>query len=107
MVTFPPIDLVDYYRRHLSYLDDRETSYEESLNVLIARDDLENQWTELTQQDRELIESLDNMLASKHEIVSEVLPTAVKYERRRWWWHLHEGPQVKSEAERLAAASRD
>ena len=106
MVDLPSLNLVDYYRRHLGFLDDRDFSYEESMNVLVARDDLEDQWAELTHQERTLIESLDNILASKHEIVSEVLPTAVRYERHRWWWYLHEGPRVKSEAEQLAAASR-
>lgn len=77
------------------------------MNVLIARDVLENRWAELTSEERTRIESLDNILASKHDIVSEVLPTADRYERRRWWWHLHEGPQVKDEAERLAALSRN
>lgn len=76
------------------------------MNVLVARDDLEDQWAELTQDEQTLIESLDEILASKHEIVSEVLPTAAGHERRRWWWFLHEGPQVKNEAERLAASSR-
>ena len=76
------------------------------MNVLVVRDDLEDQWNELTAEEQTLIKSLDNILASKHEIVSEVLPTVDRYERHRWWWFLHEGPQVKSEAERLAASSR-
>jgi DNA replication initiation complex subunit (GINS family) len=106
MVDLPSLHLVDYYRRHLGFLDDRDFSYEESMNVIVTRDVLEDQWDELTSEERALVESLDNILASKHKIVSEVLPTMDKHERHRWWWHLHEGPQVKSEAERLAAASR-
>ncbi len=107
MVDLPPINLVAYYRRHLSLLDDRDFSYEESMNVLVTRDVLEDKWDELTADEQRMIDPLDKILASKHEIVSEVLPTKDKHDRRRWWWHLHEGPQVKSEAERLAAASRD
>lgn len=106
MAGFPQLNLVDYYRRHLDFLDDRDYSYEESILVLVARDDLEDQWGELTSEERTLIASLDNVLAGKHEIVSEVLPTMDEHDRRRWWWYLHEGPQVKDEAERLAASSR-
>lgn len=74
------------------------------MNVLVVRDDLEDLWDELTPDEQSLIESLDNILASKHHIVDEVLPTLTQHDRRRWWWFLHEGPQVKEEAKRLAAS---
>ncbi len=106
MVKRPIINPVDYYRRHLGYLDDRGYSYEESMLVLVVRDDLEDQWDDLTTEERTLVESLDSILVSKHHIVDEVLPTQTQHNRRRWWWYLHEGPQVKDEAERLAASSR-
>lgn len=106
MVNLPPIDPVDYYRRHLGFLDDRDFSYEESMNVLVVRDDLEDQWDELTAEEQTLIRSLDNILASKHHIVDEVLPARNQHDRHRWWWFLHEGPQVKNEAEQLAESSR-
>lgn len=76
------------------------------MNVLVVRDDLEDLWDTLTADEHSLIRSLDNILASKHAIVSEVLPTLAGHPRYRWWWFLHEGPQVKSEAERLTASNR-
>lgn len=74
------------------------------MNVLVTRDVLEDQWGDLTPEEQQLIESLDEIFVTRHEIVSEVLPTQAEHPRERWWWFLHEGPQVKHEAERLVEA---
>lgn len=104
MVTMQPDELVRYYEHYLGYLGDPESAYEDSMNILIARDDIEDCWTELDEDQRTRVLELDIVLAGKHGTVAEVLPTRVAHDRRRWWWFLHEGPQVKEQAE--AASTR-
>ncbi len=98
------LDLIEYYERHLKGLADEETYDTEALLVLIARDDLEDQWMTLTADQRQRVLILDDILAAQHQRAASVLPNSHSTDRRRWWWFLNEGPQVRTEA--LAAGKR-
>ncbi len=78
-------------------LDDLDRSDTNSLLALTLRDDIEDHLGEFDSSELGILRNLDSILAKKHEIVSEVLPSAVETDRRRWWWFLHEGPHVHRE----------
>ena len=96
-------DLVEYYQRHLSFLVDDDYYDTEALLVLTARDEIEDRREELTPQQEQQIAGLDRDLAAKHEFVAWGIPGGLKQDRRRWWWFLHEGPQVREQARKLEA----
>jgi len=90
--------LLDYYDRHLDGLIDEDMYDTEAMLVLIARDELEDRQAELTAMQRKYLEALDERMAKLHEQVASVLPSQHFHDRKRWWWHLHEGPQVREQA---------
>ncbi|MCL6431671.1 MAG: hypothetical protein K6V36_12570 [Anaerolineae bacterium] len=67
--------------------------------ILIARDDIEDGWIGLSPEDRGRVERTDSVLVQKHSIVAQMLPHPRHTDRRRWWWFLHEGPQVRERTE--------
>lgn len=108
MVMDQVADLVECYERHLASLDDEEYADfwdSEVLLALIARDVLEDRWAQLSPRCRRSVVELDEQLAAKHALVAREipLPNPNVPDRSRWWWFLHEGPQVREQA--LAAAS--
>ena len=105
MVEMTTEELISYYQRHLRGLEDDDTYETEAYLVLVARDDIADRWGELTSQQRERVHKLDNALVKKHERVAAVLPSRMASDPSRWWWHLHEGPQVRRRA--LAAAKQE
>ena len=62
------------------------------------RDGIEDRLGEFDDGHRSRLANLDETLASKHERVADILPSAAQTERKRWWWFLHEGPEVRPRA---------
>ena len=94
-----PHDLVELYDKYVrNGLDDGEGYPTEIILTLITRDSLDKQWADLTSEQRQRVAGLDAILVSKWELVAEILPNANSTDRRRRWWFLHEGPQVREDA---------
>lgn len=103
MATNRPLDqmpvMLRQYKIYVTEgLDDEDTYDTDALLTLILRDGIEDLRSELSEEQSKELERLDKILASKHERVSEVLPSYVPHDWSRWWWRLHEGPQVREEA---------
>jgi hypothetical protein len=103
MVAWPITRVTDYYEQRLRALEDRDSAEfweQEVLLLLTARDELHDRWEELILPERERVVALDRVLASKHVLVAKYgpLPNPNVTDRSRWWWFLHEGPQVRKEA---------
>ncbi|GEM_PF-1943149 len=94
--------VIDYYERRLEALEDRAYSdfwADEVLLVLNARDELNDRWAELSSEQRERVYILDDRLVKKHKLIAKhALPNSNVQDRTRWWWYLHEGPQVREQA---------
>src|SRR5665647_1687881 len=99
MVDISKTELLREYERALRAVDDPDTYDTEALLALTARDVIEDHWADLSSDDRELVARLDDKLAAKHQVVAEVLPEDNIRDRRRWWWFLNEGPQVRKESQ--------
>ncbi|MGQ9625489.1 MAG: hypothetical protein ACUVV0_01110 [Anaerolineae bacterium] len=91
-------DRIAYYRALIQGLDDDDYYDTDALLALVERDEIEDHWAELTPEEREEVLALDQELARRHDRVAVVLPNANSVDRQRWWWFLHEGPQVREEA---------
>jgi hypothetical protein len=96
---------VDEYERLVSLLEDDEYYDVPVQLILIARDDIEDGWSGLSPEDRARVEKTDSLLVQKHSIVAQMLPHPRHTDRRRWWWFLHEGPQVREEALRAGVVA--
>jgi hypothetical protein len=102
-------------RRELT-LDERLRSYgvsvkgvaddynweDDVLHALIQRTEIENRWSQLTSAQKDEVRHIDQELVQQHERVAEMLPSSTEHNRRHWWWFLHEGPQVREEAQEAA-----
>ena len=72
--------------------------------LLYQREELADHFDELTLAEREILLQADAVLASKWQIVSDFVPLPMYRDRKRWWWFLNEGPQVREQAQELAHA---
>lgn len=98
-----PEDLIESYGMYVTEgLWDDDNYETEAILTLVLRDAIDERWGELTLSQQGRIADLDRILAQQHERVADVLPVPESKDRRRWWWFLHEGPEVRQEA--LAAA---
>lgn len=95
-------DLEQYEVYVTEGLDDPANAEIDALLALILRDSLETQQERMTADQRARLRELDDLLVAKRERVTTILPHPNVRDRARWWWFLHEGPQVREEA--LAAA---
>jgi hypothetical protein len=69
------------------------------VNILLyQRDEIEDRRAELTAEQLTVLAQADVVFASKWQIVADFVPDSVHTERSRWWWFLHEGPQVREQA---------
>jgi len=93
--------LVRQYAARADGARDEDHSDVESLLALLTRDQIEDHWDELTLEQRRAVAKTDDLIISLRQMVSEILPSSVPKDRSRWWWFLHEGPQVREEAEKL------
>ena len=89
--------LIDYYERHLAGIDSHDRYDTEPPLVLIARDDIEDRWAELSTEQEQRVSRLDDVLIAKRARIAPLLPSTLSRDRRRWWWLLHEGPQVREQ----------
>jgi len=89
--------LVDSYRClvTLGIPDDHNTEIDVLL-ALIARDVIEDRYAELSPVQQSQVTEIDRQFVAQHERTTWVLPTtsSLTSAQERWWWHLHEGPQV-------------
>jgi len=98
MALEPIQNIVDCYETYVSVgLVEGEGLEDEARLTLLTRDVIEDRWAELTPTQRERVERTDRVLAEKNALVAEVLPHPQVKDRRRWWWFLHEGPQVREQ----------
>lgn len=96
--------LFQVYERSIKNLDesdDADEQVQDVLTVLSARHGFENVALTYAQQQR--LDRLDDELVERRKILAEWLPFPSNHERRHWWWFLHEGPQVREQAQALAA----
>lgn len=89
------------YRRLTSALDE-EFADPDVLVTLGLREEIERAHHLLTPEQREELASCDALLAGKWQIVAEMLPSPGRNDRSHWWWFLHEGPQVREQAQEIA-----
>lgn len=93
---------VDQYEHLVRLLEDDEY-YDSSVQVILAnRDGIAEGWSQLSAEQHARVKVADALLAQKYKIVAQMLPHPRHTDRHHWWWFLHEGPQVREEAERAA-----
>ncbi|MCC6167050.1 MAG: hypothetical protein IT329_07455 [Caldilineaceae bacterium] len=93
--------LLRSYAQEIRNLDDPdETGLDEELVVLTRETIADREWTVDQQAE---IDRLDELLVVHWKQFEDVLPNPnFSNDRRRWWWYLHEGPQVRQKAEKTA-----
>ena len=98
-----PEQVLHVYAQHLKNLSRAdETGLNEEL-VLLTRDSVADitQWAPEQEQQ---IARLDDQLVAHWRQLAAVLPNPNFQDRRRWWWFLYEGPQVRKEAQASLSA---
>ncbi|MCC7450291.1 MAG: hypothetical protein IT324_22930 [Anaerolineae bacterium] len=75
----------------------------DALEALVGRSVLEERWEELTNRQRAEVSEIDDGLVQQWRRVAKLLPTLDKNPPSHWWWFLHEGPQVRQEAEKTVS----
>ncbi len=94
------------YRRYLESIDKevRNTpkseyidvlSPGEVLDLLTIRDEISQ--IELSAEEKRELNSLDDLLIRHYWLIAQNIPVTDE-PRSRWWWHLHEGPEVRERA---------
>ena len=68
----------------------------EVLDLLTIRDILSR--CTLGAHEQAEVSRLDDLLIKHQWLVTGNIPPYPDVPRSRWWWHLHEGPQVREEA---------
>ena len=94
--------LLRIYAQHIKNLEDveDETGINEELVLLTRESVADETWTPEQQAQ---VDRLDDQLVARWAQIAEVLPNPNFLSNRgRWWWFLHEGPQVREEAKALA-----
>ena len=90
------------YEQEIRILDDPDEIFSDSVLILTTRNGFEDYALTAAQQRR--LDRLDDELVKRWEVLAEALPNPnFADNRRRWWWFLHEGPQVREQARALAA----
>lgn len=90
------------YAQQIKNLDHPDDVMTESLLVLSTRESfLEDD--PLSQEQQQQLNRLDDELVKRWKVLAEALPFPAPHPRARWWWFLHEGPQVREQARALAA----
>ena len=68
----------------------------EVYDLLIIRDMISEEV--LTPEEQTEVARLDDLLMKHRWLVIDNIPPEPEKPRSRWWWHLHEGPQVREQA---------
>lgn len=93
------------YEQHIQNLDDPDELSSDVLMALITRDGFER--FRLDQSEQVRLTRLDDELIKRQPVLADELPNPnLSVDRRRWWWFLHEGPQVREQAKVAAGARR-
>ncbi len=89
-------------------LDEEDDPWRDAFQALWQRSIIEARRHELSDAQRVQLRIFDDRLQVRWRKVAEMLETLVWVEpdRRHWWWHLDEGPQVRAEAEQAAKEAR-
>jgi hypothetical protein len=91
-----PEQLLKIYAQQIDNLDSADdTGLDEELVLLTRNSVADFVWTPEQQQ---LIARLDDQLAAHWRAFEAILPNQNFQDRQRWWWFLHEGPQVRLQA---------
>lgn len=91
--------LIRHYRIYVGLLDEPDGLGTEELNALVARESVAaHSWSPVEESE---IRRIDNDLVAHWEQFIDAIPVRDMYDRTHWWWFLHEGPQVREEAQRL------
>src|SRR3989304_4105342 len=91
--------LLDVYEQQLKNRLDEENAETDALLALLTRDSLADLSASLSEQQEQRLALLDEELNKRQQIAAQVLPNYLSTDRKRWWWFLHEGPQVREKAE--------
>jgi hypothetical protein len=99
---------LERYRSYLEALDEEVRrpqegneylellSPSEVIDLLCARDEIAEMHLDSSQCAE--VERLDTLLIKHHLLVPQNIPPYPDEPRAHWWWHLHEGPQVREQA---------
>ncbi len=88
------------YERLLEFLGQEiEFVPDDGLQLLLKRDVIEDVWPKLSEEQRKRVVTLDGLLIEKTGMIADaqILPNPNFSDRKRWWWFLHEGPQVREQ----------
>lgn len=72
----------------------------EVIDLLCVRDEIAEQ--SLDAEQRRETDRLDDLLLKHRRLIAENIAPRTGEPNARWWWRLHEGPQVREEATRAA-----
>ncbi len=86
---------IDYIERATAWINEHDVD-EEFYNILLAREDVEDAWKELDDDQKAIARAFDRMLLGeidwllKEETDLPFVGERTGIERRYWWWYLHE-----------------
>jgi len=96
-------DTLEYYANLVDLLS-VEIADPDVMQILHARDLIEREKAVLNPFQRGYLAGGDAKLRTKWKIVAEFVPHPAHQDRNHWWWFLHEGPQVREQAQELVYA---
>jgi len=97
--------LIEDYSRLVGRLADDDYYDTKATLTLIARDDIHDRRHEMSAEQWQKLTQADSLLIRKRRIIAQVLPNPNFTDRQRWWWFLHEGPQVYEGTEKETIAA--
>jgi hypothetical protein len=96
-----PARLARMYCSWIEGITDERNWENDTLQAVITRSLVEDFWSQLTPQEQAMVQAADDQLAAHWQQVAELWLNPKDYPRTHWWWYLHEGPQVRAEAQKV------
>ena len=91
------------YTQQIKNLDHPDDVATDALLVLSTRESFLDDYPLTPEQQRQL-DQADNELVRRWKVLREALPAPHNpSDRRRWWWFLHEGPQVRENGKEMVS----